>query len=465
MRKLSLSAALPIALALPFIQIACDSAKDTESGPTTEITQGFGHCEYTNKFSKAVECRQYEGSAWTEELVIEDCESQNGTRADGECSYPSTLGTCLLGEKDQQTMVIAPGDDSGKCSGQKLGCETFGGGTWLPDAPCKGDVTDPDPIGTTVFQPPELICKDPVAGEPSGMSEDGKVCTWGMISGCTEPGRKFTDYASCDDVYTQRPYYSVPPPQGADAPDPRMDDPAYVAELDWVKEQVEACACVCCHQDSVTPQGAGVWDIEGKGNWINTFTPYGLAFAGGFIQSWPLGAYPKEENNGFDREVTGLPTTDVARMQAFFAGELAHRGKSPADYASSDPTPAFFYEQHTFEPEACDAGIGVLADGSVQWIDGGARYLYVLEEGSDNPGVPPNLDLPEGTVWKLDVRPDSSPVKGGQVVFGKVPEGASQAYPQDGAPAALVPGKTYYLYALADVGIPITRCLFVYEGN
>jgi hypothetical protein len=32
--------------------------------------------------------------------------------------------------------------------------------------------------------------------------------------------------------------------------------------------------------------------------------------------------------------------------------------------------------------------------------------------------------------------------------------------PAAGAPSALTPGATYYLYVLEDVGIPITRCLF-----
>jgi hypothetical protein len=454
----SLSAALPIALTLPFVQLACETAKGSETVP--DATEDFGRCTYVNKFSQLEECRQYEGTAWTEASVAEDCDAQKGELADGACSYEKTLGTCVLGEGEQKTLVVAPGDDSAKCGGQKLGCETFGGGTWLPDEPCKGDI--PDPPAGTVFQPPELVCTDPIAGEPAGASADGKVCTWGMISGCTEPGRRFVDYASCDDVYTQRPYYPVPPPPDAGAADARMGDPAYVAELDWVKSQVEACACVCCHQESVTPQGAGVWDIEGEGNWINTFTPYGLAFAGGFIPSWPLGAYPADENNGFDRSATGLPTTDVARMQAFFAAELEHRGTSPADYAGSDPTPAFFYEQHTYVPGACESGVGVAADGTMTWSDGSARYVYVLEEGSDNPGVPPNLDLPQGTVWKLDVRPESSAVKSGGVTFGAVPSGADQAFPKDGAAPALTPGKTYYLYVLADVGIPITRCTFTY---
>jgi hypothetical protein len=452
MRMPSLSAVLPFALALPFVQLACETAKGGETTPAN--AEGFGHCTYVNKFSQLEECREYAGSAWTEATVAEDCESAKGALAEGACSYEKTLGSCVLGEEGLETVIIAPGDDASKCGGQKLGCETFGGGTWTPDEPCTGDITDP-PTGT-VFQPPELICKDPVAGEPAGTSAGGQVCTWGMISGCTEPGRKFVDYASCTDVYTQRPYYPVPPAPDADAPDPRLDDPSYVAEVDWVRSQVEACACVCCHQDSITPQGAGLWDIEGKANWINTFTPYGLAFAGGFIPSWPLGAYPKEENNGFDRSVTGLPTTDVARMQAFFAAELDHRGLSPSDYADDDPTPAIFYEQHTYTPGPCEAGEGVSADGKVTWTDGGARYLFVLEQGSDNPGVPPNLDLPQGTVWKVAVRPDAAPVKSGEVTFG-----ADQVLPADGAAPALSPGKTYHLYVLADVGIPITRCTFV----
>ncbi|MBK8258056.1 MAG: proteinase inhibitor [Polyangiaceae bacterium] len=457
MPKFSVSTLLPIVVVLPFAHLACESAAPVEAETPTEEEQGLGHCVYTNKFSKAEECRQYVGTEWTSALVEEDCASQAGTVNKGDCSYEATLGTCVLGEGEKQTWVVAPGADAAACSGQKLGCETFAGGAWQPEEICKDD--DYQPPTTTVFQPPELICKDPVNGEAAGQGEDGKVCTWGMISGCTEPGRKFTEYASCEDVYTQRPYYPVPPPPNAAEPDPRMEDPNYVSELNWVKEQVEACACVCCHQDSVTPQGAGMWDIEGKGNWINTFTPYGLAFAGGFVPSWPLGAYPKEENNGFDRSVTGLPTTDVARMQAFFEAELKHRGTSGTDFADYDPTPSFFYDQHTFNPGSCNDGEGVGADGKMTWKGGWARYVFVLEDGSDNPGVPPNLDLPEGTVWKLDARPESNPLKSGDLTFGKVPTGTFQAFPAEGSPE-LTKGKTYYLYVLADVGIPITRCTF-----
>lgn len=454
MRRLGLLCALPLVVG------ACEGSKEAGNTPGTP---DFGHCTYVNKFSKGEECREYEGSGWTEATVKEDCAGQNGELSAGGCAFDDTLGTCVLTESaDKKTRVVMAGSDPGQCSGQKLGCETFAGGTFVPDAPCEGDpVGSP---GSKVFQPAELVCKAPVEGEPPGMSAGGEVCTWAMISGCTEPGRKFAEYASCEPVYTQRPHYAVPPPKGAADPDPRMNDPQYKAEVDWVREQVESCACVCCHQESLTPEGAGVWDIEGEGNWINTFTPYGLAFAGGFIPSWPLGAYPKDENNGFDRETTGIPTTDPARMAAFFAAELEHRGKSVQDYAGSDPTPAIFYEQHTFEPGACEGDSGVAADGTVRWSGGGARYVYVLSAGASNPGLPPNLDLPQGTVWRLDVRPDEAPVYSGQVVFGTAPERAKQAYPASDAPVPLAAGETYHLHVLADVGAPITRCLFTFGG-
>jgi hypothetical protein len=240
-------------------------------------------------------------------------------------------------------------------------------------------------------------------------------------------------------------------------------DPEYAAELAWVTEQASACACVCCHQASATPEGAAIWDTEAAGNWINTFTPYGLAFAGGFLDSSLLGAYPAAENNGFDRASTGLPTTDPARMAAFFARELEHRGLSPADFADADPTPAPFYQQWIFEPKTCAEGEGVAGDGTIRWVGGDARYVYVLAADAPNPGVPPNLDLPDGTHWRVDVPWDSSPMASGSVVYGEIPESARQSFPAAGSPPALKAGSTYYLYVLADIAVPITRCLFTYS--
>ena len=444
-------------IALPLLLAACDSSPKAVEVTPPEVD--LGHCTYKNKFSKSDECREYKGSGWTEASVGADCTDQGGAISAGACARAEILGTCALGaDKEKTVTVVFPGDDATKCNGDKLGCESFGGGTFSPEGPCKGD-TPVDP-NATVFHPPKLICKDPIAGEPPGLSEGGKVCTWEMISGCTEPDRKFIEYASCEPVYTQRPYYPVPAPAAPTTPDARLNDPVYKGELDWVKAQVQAAACVCCHQTSITPMGASIWDIEAKGNWMDSFTPHGLAFAGGFIPSWPLGAYPKSENNGFSRDVTGLPTTDTARMQAFFKAELEHRGLSVDQYKNSDPTPAFFYDQSTYQPKACEAGSGISAGGTITWSGGPARYLYVLSADADNPGVPPNLDVPAGTVWKVDVSPDAAPVKTGTVSFGKVPTAATQAFPKGNSAPAVTSGKTYYLYVLADVGAPITRCLF-----
>ncbi|MCA9698471.1 MAG: hypothetical protein KC431_13155, partial [Myxococcales bacterium] len=92
-----------------------------------------------------------------------------------------------------------------------------------------------------------------------------------------------------------------------------------------------------------------------------------------------------------------------------------------------------------------------------------ARYIYVLEAGADNPIVPPNLDLPAGTLWRVDVPWDGgTPISSGEISYGSAPAGMMQRYPEGVAPDALVPGEEYYLYVTRDVAIPITRCLFTY---
>lgn len=444
-----------------------DAPTGTTTGAPTSGGDGGGeagwHCVYANPFSKQEECREYVGDGWTEGDVAADCADAAGALAGGPCSYAETLGTCdLPGEPDRSVRLVFPGGDASLCQAQQTGCEVFAGGVFTPSDVCAEPV-DPDPDGAA-FEWPVLQCLDPLNGEPPGEGEGGKVCTWTMISGCTEPGRKFAEYGACETVLTQRPYFPVPPNPPPAEPDTRLEDPTYAAELAWVTEQVEACACVCCHQDSVTPAGAGIWDIEADGNWISTFTPYGLAFAGGFIDSSLLGAYPAEQNNGFTREGLGLPTTDPDRMIAFFAAELAYRGLSPDDYAGAEPTPKFFYDQSIYQPGACGPDDGVDPDGTIRWSGGPARYVYVLDQDAGNPGVPPNLDLPAGTRWRLDARAGTAARKSGEVRYGEVPAGLIQGFPSDGEAAPLQSGATYYLYVLADIGVPISRCLFAYDG-
>ena len=98
-------------------------------------------------------------------------------------------------------------------------------------------------------------------------------------------------------------------------------------------------------------------------------------------------------------------------------------------------------------------------DGNLIWTGGEARYLYVLSADAANPGLPPNLDLPDGTQWRADVLYDVDPFPSG-VAYGVLPVGALQRHPESGDPAGLVSGQQYYLYVLRDVVLPIARCLF-----
>jgi hypothetical protein len=183
----------------------------------------------------------------------------------------------------------------------------------------------------------------------------------------------------------------------------------------------------------------------------------------GWVDSTSFGAFPPEQNNGFDRHTTGLPTTDVPRMRAFLESLLEDRGitreQARVDYAAFGGP---LYTQSLFEPTACANGEGIDGAGLLTWTGGPARYVYVLEADAANPGVPPNLDTPLGTRWRLDVERESTPVESG-LSFGATPEGTTQRVPATDPPSALTPGQTYYLYILRDIGIPITRCLFTAE--
>lgn len=471
----------PRMLACALLLTACGSpttpAAEDDSGPgsTTDGTASdesssgaepaplvAGRCDYTSPFTQAAECREYVGTAWTEDDVTAACQELSGDVGLGQACRPEDLlGRCILDEgTDRELHVVAYGTDPEACADQQFGCETFGGGNWEPAEICGNDGGDGG-SGQPVFQPPVLVCRDPLPGEPPGQGEGGQVCTWEFISGCTEEGRHFEDYASCDTVYTQRPYYFAPTPERPAEPDPRMEDPAYVAELDWVRSQIEASACVCCHSEAITPNGPSNWYVDAGGNWMETFYDTGLALGAGWIDSSAFGAYPPADNNGFDRSI-GMPTTDPERMQAFFVAELEHRGRTPEDFADEPPFGGPLHTQRLYEPEACENGQRVDRDGTILWTGGDARYVYVLDVGSDNPTVPPNLDLPEGTRWRIDVPPDGTPVRSGEVRYGQPPAGVQQRFPTAGAPSPLQPGQQYYLYVTRDVVQPITRCLFTY---
>jgi hypothetical protein len=358
-------------------------------------------------------------------------------------------------------VLVFIGDDAGACQGNVVGC-SFAGGTLEPAGVCAGGAPEPEepPAPGSVFTPFERVCSEAKAGEDAGKSEGGQVCTWQGISGCAEEGRKYADYGACRPVLTQRPYWPGQPAGQAAANDPRLSDPAWKSEFAWVTAQVEACACVCCHSKEHAPAaGPSGWFVEDGPIWTEGLDDDGLAVLAGWVDSTAFGAFKAEDNNGFSRDATGLPTTDVPRLQRFLEGELARRGLTRDNFAETMPFGGPLYAQLNYEPGPCGAGEGQDAEGRLIWTGGGARYLYILEAEASAPGVPPNLDLPEGTLWRIDVAPTDAPVPSG-VSPGLVPAGARQVFPASGQPPALVSGQTYYLYALRDIYQPLARCLF-----
>ncbi|WP_157595065.1 hypothetical protein [Plesiocystis pacifica] len=315
------------------------------------------------------------------------------------------------------------------------------------------------PVELPILIQPTRHCRAPHEDEPAGDGPEGQVCTWQAVAGATEPGRVFADYADCGVVRTQRPYYPMPSadvyPQG----DPRLEEVEYASELQWVQAQIRATGCACCHSD-VAPAGPVRWTVDAPGNWMGTFSDRDVAALAGLIDTSMFGRFPPEDNNGFHR-VDSVPSTDPDRMRSFFADELHHRGRLPEEFDDAPPTGAILLEQQAYEVEPCACGEGVGHDGTIEWSGGEARYLYVMEAGAANPTIPPNLDLPEGTIWRVDVPHDGTPLESGAVEFGVVPEGAAQDWPHAGAPASLEPGQEYTLYVTRDVAQPITRCTFI----
>jgi hypothetical protein len=306
------------------------------------------------------------------------------------------------------------------------------------------------------FIPPFEVCRDPVAGDSTTRS-DGKICTNVSVAGCTEEGKYFPDYADCAIVRRQRPYWPAPPARESRGDDPRLGDSAFLKESAWAVEQLEAGGCSCCHDGRVI--AASQWDISRGPLWIDSLSDTGLALFTGFADSSVLGAYPAAENHGFDRSNVGVPTTDPARMKAFTLAELERRGLSEEWARAVPPFGGPIYESSIKQPEACAAGQGIEPDGTVRWTGGNARYVYVLKVGSKNPGVPPNRDLPEGTLWRLDTLASEEPLASG-IRFGQTPKGTFQGYPEDTPAAPLVSGERYQLFVLFDVAVPIVNCIF-----
>ncbi|MGE0786687.1 MAG: proteinase inhibitor [Sandaracinaceae bacterium] len=464
MRKASLVSLFAVACAGCDGAVGLDAGELADAGPAGDPSF-VASCLYENTFAMAPECREYRGPGWSEATVTRDCRrvflGMEGELRLGEaCGFDEEVGRCVVGDVADDGYVIVSSGGPAACGAAQTGCETFAGGTFTADPACDAcAATGEEPAGAVV--PTEPDCRAPRSGEPPGAS-GGQVCTPTLISGSTEEGRRFADYADCDVVRTQRPYYAMASDAPMAAPsDPRRSDTSYMDELAWLTTQAEASACSCCHSASRTPSGAARWDTEAGPLWIDTVSDEALAMFGGFTDSAAFGFLPVEENNGFDRSTTGLPTTDVLRLRAFVLRELMRRGLDQTEAEALTPFAPFFRELIDFVPEPCAEGVGIDAEGTLRWTGGAARYVWILAEGSRSPGVPPNWDLPDGTLWAITVDAEAAPLGCG-MSYGELDAGVRQRIPADGtAPAPLVRGETYYLAVMRDIAQPITRCLFV----
>ena len=450
-------------------EVMLDQGPSTEAfvAPATKPAQW--RCSYSNPFSLAAECKAYTDTDWTEAEARADCEAgqyeEAGTFESGNCDLSPILGYCDVAPYigDDYRLFLG-GDNPDLCNVSGRACVVNLKGEFLPSEQCVDRYSPPEMNMSTssVFEWPTLSCQAPPEGEQSGQSENGEVCTWNLISGCTEAGRDYYEYGSCDTVYTNRPYYPVPGLPAGDESDPRYSDEIYQQESNWVKEQVKACACVCCHDDRA-PRGPSTWSVDAGPLWVNTMSDTAVAMFAGYIDSSSLGAFMPEENNGFDRIQSAMPTTDVQRMLAFFQAEFDRRNIDPAWAENVRPIGGPLVTQRDYQPEACATGIGVNREGVINWgSEQGVRYLYILEEDANNPGIPPNFDLPEKTLWRIDIPSDQDPLASGTVRYGEKPSQSIQVFPETQAPQALEEGQQYYLYVMRDVAIPVERCVFTY---
>lgn len=314
------------------------------------------------------------------------------------------------------------------------------------------------PFDLPVYIQPTVVCRPPVEGEGPGASEGGQVCTWQSVAGATEEGRRFRDYADCAVVRTQRPYYPMPPSETYQPDDPRLQDAAYASELGWVRAQIDATGCSCCHSTSA-PRGPVRWSIDLPGNWMTSFSDRDLALLANWVDTSMFEKFPADTNNGFSRP-HGLPSTDPARIEAFFVAEAKQRGLTREQFADAPPTGGHLLDLAAYKPGRCGPGEGLGPGNTLAWVGGPARYVHVLGAASKNPGVPPDRDTPAGTLWRLDVPPDGEPLLSGSVRYGEVPPGTKQTFPSVDAPAVLDAGQDYYLYVTRDMFQPLTRCIF-----
>ena len=303
-----------------------------------------------------------------------------------------------------------------------------------------------------------------VPSESITTSENGsELCVWHHPAGCVPDGLKYTDVMSCDEVRTLGPSWFIPPIRRATTPPELLANPEYRRELEWVTDQVAASGCACCHSSSAGY--ASFFDIDAPESWIDTLTMTGIIMAAGFADEHKyLGYLPPEINHGFDREITLFATTDIPRMRAFFSAEFERREGTEEDVTTARQTFIQINGGLFMEPTECGVGEGMDENGNLIWKGGNARQVYIQEIGSNNPGSPPNLDKPEGTVWATYANLESEGLISGTIAPGVIIDGARQAVPEEAnETATFEDGKKYRLFTTPDfLRIPLSNCTFTF---
>ena len=428
-----------------------------------------------NPFSMCGECKDYVGASWTMTTATTDCERTNGTLQPAvACEVPAALGRCMIrGAMPDATRITFPGSDASQCAITQTGCTVFARGEFVPAGVCAaggnggvtGDAGATDAATTTDASTSAAEGVSPAHADvpraTSGRCPRATALAVRCAPGTPSPPpprsrRRYDDYASCEHVRTQRPYYPVPSAATPSTPDTCMQDATYVvvSSTGCVGRWSRARACAAT-PSAWRRRGASNWYVEALGNWTNGFDASGLALGADLDRLHLLRRLsPRCRTKASRGRCRALPSTDPARMRDFFERELMHRGFYPRGLrAHRDPSADRSTANRSYQPTACAEGRGVDADGTVRWGSAALRATCTCSmRASANPRRSTRTStLPRGTRWRVDVAPTSSPVVSG-IKYGRVPNGATQRFPETGAPAPLQPGAMYYLYVLLDVG-------------
>jgi len=324
------------------------------------------------------------------------------------------------------------------------------------------------------FAQPERVCVDastldvPADAELESGPNGDQLCFWDYFSGTVPEGMSFGDLSSCELPFTQGPPWWARPFRRYESPSSLLNDEEWVTEADWVAAQIRAAGCSCCHSSVSGSGNTSGFDIDAPGVWTDSLETYMMPISSGEMELHRFfGRFEAEDNHGFGRVETLWPSTDPARLRAFFVSEFERREGTNADRAHAQSQfEALFGAVIAETPECVTQFEGVDGDGVLYWNgDDEVRQIWILEVGSESPGFPPTTDRPEGTLWTVYVDSNAAALPSGTVTLGTVPDGAVQMVPEAGA-FTLEDGASYKVYASTDMMVgKVINCSFTWTSD